>query len=83
MTSDLNSDKGEVGSSRILISAGFRPGWLDEANHKHKQEKNARHRNYAADDKKIPPQSCEQTRHQLQNKHHNQSVAEEPVAGRR
>jgi hypothetical protein len=83
VTSDLNSDKGEVGGSRILISAGFRAGWLDEANHKHKQGKNARHRNYASNDKKISPQTFEQTRHQLQNKLHNQSVAEEPVAGRR
>jgi hypothetical protein len=55
----------------ILVFAGSRAGWLHEAKHKNKQGKNARHRNYTRDDKKIPPQTCHQSRHQLQNKLHN------------
>jgi len=64
-------------SLRFLAVTGSRPGRLEEAKHKYKQEKNARHRNYAADDKKIPPQTRHQSRDQLENKLHNQIVTEE------
>ena len=67
----------------ILIGCRLLPGRLDEANNKYQQQNNEWNNNQACDKEKIPSQPFHQPRHQLQNKFHSQSVAEESLAKRR